>query len=620
VRRRLTGAAVAALVLAASTLAAPAAAARLPGAASESGEPRVALLEQPAWASLGANVPLRLAMTGPLAGLEVRATVHSSMTSRTAFERTVDGERLGSTVATAAADPAALPASPAGGRIFTLALQDPNQPRDPSRLRLPMPRGSMTGVFPVEIELRDPESGERRSSFVTHLVGVAPSTDGASLGEQLNVAWIWPIAADPATTATGKLRREFLASIGSNGRLTRLATAAGRAAVPLTLVPGPETLEAWAQRARHDPDANAGVLAQRAAARTQQILAGPYVQIDIPALERARLGDESALQLSEGSDVLGQVLGTRVDPRTTDVAPLDASAVARLQEARVDRLLVHPDQLEPLDEPPQFTPAQPFELDVFGRRLATFQSDDGLAALLGGRGTPALRAAHFLAGLAIVKMEQPNQTRGLAIEMPVRWDPPEELIDAVLAGLAGNPLLLPVTLDGLFDRVPRAEDDSGAAVRELSELRTTAPTFDATEFAATRNRVTAFASSVPASDPSVAAAERSLLVSLTSTWPGAEGRARSSARLNAIDNRIRSFSNLIETPPSGLTVTATSRDWELPLTFNNRTGEQLQVRIRFEGDKLDFEDGPSSSSRSRPATRRSASRSRPGRPAPSRCG
>ncbi len=41
--------------------------------------------------------PLRLAITGPLGGLEARAIVHSSMTSRTGFERTVDGERLGST-------------------------------------------------------------------------------------------------------------------------------------------------------------------------------------------------------------------------------------------------------------------------------------------------------------------------------------------------------------------------------------------------------------------------------------------------------------------------------------------------------------------------------------------
>jgi hypothetical protein len=597
---RLSGAAaVGALVLVLVALTAgPAPASTRPRAAPET--PRVALLEQPAWSELGADVPLRLALTGPLAGLELRAIVHSSMTSRTGFERTVDGERLGSTVATAAAAPESLPPSPAGGRIFTLRLQNPNAGRDPQRLRLPMPRGSRTGVFPVEIELRDPESGERASSFVTHVVGIAPSADGAPLTAgslaDLSMAWIWKIAADPATNAAGRVRRGFLDSIGPSGRLTRLATAAARSGgVPLTLVPGPETLEAWAQRARSDPVANSGILALRGAARDtaqRQVMSGPYVQIDMPALQTAGLGDESSQQLSHGELVLSQVLGTRVDPRTTEVSPLDAVALARLQVARVDRVLVRPDQLEPLDEPPQLTPAHPFELEAPGRRLSTFQTDDGLAGLLGGDGTPALRAQHFLAGLAIVAMELPNQTRGLAVEMPARWDPPPALIDAVLAGLDENPLLVPVTLDGLFDAVPLEQDDAERpVVRELAPVGDDAPTVNAARFQATQARVEAYTSTVPAGDPAVAGYESGLLVAMTSTWPGAEGRARSNARLAGIDASIQAFSGRIEIPPTGLTATFTSRDAELPLSFNNRTGETVRVRVRFASDKLEFTNG-----------------------------
>ena len=117
-------------------------------------------------------------------------------------------------------------------------------------------------MFPVEVELRDPESGERVAGFVTHLATVAPATDGAPLGEPLNISWIWPITADPSTTPDGKVRPGFLAAIGADGRLSHLAAAASRSGdVPLTLAPGPETLEAWAQRAKTDPVANAGVLA-----------------------------------------------------------------------------------------------------------------------------------------------------------------------------------------------------------------------------------------------------------------------------------------------------------------------------------------------------------------------
>ncbi len=70
---------------------------------------RVTLLEQPAYTTLGGDVPLRLAITGPVNGLEARAIVHASMTSRTGFERTVVGDSLGSTVEIAGDAAAALP-------------------------------------------------------------------------------------------------------------------------------------------------------------------------------------------------------------------------------------------------------------------------------------------------------------------------------------------------------------------------------------------------------------------------------------------------------------------------------------------------------------------------------
>jgi hypothetical protein len=531
-------------------------------------------------------------MSGSLAGLELRAIIHSSVTSRTAFARSVDGDRLGSTIATAAAQPDALPAAPAGGRTFTLHLQDPNAARDPSRVRLPMPRGSLVGVFPVEVELRDPQSGQRVSSFITHLVAVAPSADGAPLGEPLNVSWVWRIAADPATDPEGRLRAAFLQQIGAQGRLTRLAAAASRTGgVPLTLVPGPETVEAWAQRAKTDPTANGGVLALRAAARTQQVLSGPYVPVDIPALERVGLGNEGSAGLARGALILSQALGERVDPRTTDLSPLDDTTLVRLQGARVDRLLVDPNELVPLEQTPQLTPARPFYLQGQGRALTAFQTDRGLADFLRGAGTPALRAQHFLAGLAVVAIELPNQTRGVAVEMPPRWNPQPALVDAVLGGLGNNPLVSPVTLDTLFDRVPVEQTRSGAVVRKLASPSSTPATVNATKYRATRDRLDAFATTLPDGNPVVSLGEHNLMVSLTSAWPGAVGRQQSAARLDAVDRGIEAFSGLIQTPPSGLTVTLTSRSAEIPLSFNNRSNETVRVRIRFESDKLRFTHG-----------------------------
>ena len=317
-----------------------------------------------------------------------------------------------------------------------------------------MPRGNRTGVFPVEIELRDPESGDRVAGFVTHLATVAPATDGTPLGEPLNVSWIWRITADPATAPDGKTRPSFLHAISATGRLSRLASAASRSGdVPLTIVPGPETLETWSRRAKSDPVANAGVLALRAAARTQQVLTGPYVPIDMPSLERAGLGEEASLELNQGSVVLGEVLDQKLDARMTDEAPLDPASLDRLQLGGVDRVVVNPNQLVPPEDVPQFTPARPFTLQNASR--ATRRVPDRRRAHEPARwATIRRRCAPRTSSPGSRSSPSSNRTRRavVAIAMPARWNPETVLIDAVLAGLDDNPFVAPVTLDGLFDR------------------------------------------------------------------------------------------------------------------------------------------------------------------------
>jgi hypothetical protein len=593
------GFAVAAVVILVTLVAAPAApAAPAPAVdapvagAPDTAASRITLLEQPAWSTLGGDVPLRLAITGPLAGLEARAIIHSSMTSRTGFERSVEGDRLGSTIGTVGAPAATLPVAPNGGRVLTIRTQDPNAPRDTSRIRLPLPRSSMTGVYPVEVELRDPESGERVASFVTHVVAVTPAINGAPMGEPLSVAWIWRIAANPSNQPGGAFRPGFLNAIGPRGRLTRLATAAARATeVPLTIAPGPETLQAWAQRAKTDPSAAAGITAMRTAAKTNQILAGPYVPIDVPSLIRNGLGDQAPIEQTQGSMAIAGALETRPDARTTDIAPLDTATLSHLGLSQVDRILVEPSQLVAPTESPQLTPARPFYLEGGGRQFKTVQADVGLEALLEGDEAPALRAAHFLAGLAIVAIEAPNETRGVAIAMPPRWDPDPVLLNALVKGLSDNPLVAPVTLDQLIDHVPIDQTDDGAVVRQLAPLAVTPPTFSPAQFRVTRSNLTSFATTVGVEDPAITAGDRALLISLTSVYPGAVGRRQSAARLATVNHGITAFANLIETPPSGLTVTLTSRQADLPLSFNNDTGRTVSIRIKLESDKLEFPDG-----------------------------
>ena len=408
--------------------------------------PSIRLLEQPAWTPLGGDLPLRLALDGAADNLEVRAVVHAFLTSRIGFERTLDGNRLTSVLGSRSALVGALPTAPNGGRVLTLGLQDPGAgaPRDPTRLRIPLPRGVPAGVYPVEVELRDPNSGQRISGFVTYLVATSPTAGttptAPAIGAPLRVSWIWRLAAAPATRPDGKLSNTFTRSVGAGGRLTGIATALGQArGVPLVVAPSPETLAAWATRAKEDATAASGIAAVRAAAGNQQMLTAPYVPIDGPSLIGAGLGDEVGAQLAQGEDTLDSVLNTRVDPRTSALTPLDAATLDRLQLSQVDRLVVGPGTVSQPTEPNQFTPAHPFTLETNGKRFSTVESNAELGALLNRAGAPALRAQRFLAGLAVVALEQPNETRGVAVDTPGLWNPPTQMLSAVVAGLRGQP-------------------------------------------------------------------------------------------------------------------------------------------------------------------------------------
>lgn len=556
------------------------------GMRSAATQAQVSLLEQPAWAALGTDLPLRLGITGDTTGLSVRAVVHASVGTRTGFTRTLHGARLGSVLAVTESAVAALPASP-GGRVLTLPLQDPNQPRDPNRLRIPL--SGRAAVYPVEVELRSPDTGERADAFVTYLVAVAPLSGGPPVAAPLQVAWIWHLLAEPSVDPESAHR--VVTSVGPTGRVGRLVTALPTAAdVPVILAPGPETLDVWAAASHTDPSLQAGLETVRAAARTHQVLAAPYVPIDVPGLQAAGLGSETSNELAAGSDALNDVLATRVDRRTSAVTPLDATALARLREAGVDRLVLRPDDLQPSPVTQSLTPARPFAVDSEGRRFTAVQTDPGLTDLLSGTDPAGLRAQRFLAGLCVVALEQPSQARGVVVEASPRSDVDAQLLETVLNGLRGHPLLRPVALDGLFQQVPLEQARGAPLARRLAPAASSTPAVSARSYRQERARLDAFAGLVGAQDPTVQRGDRTLLVALSSTLSGSGGRRRAGALLDAIDLRIRAFVSRIEAPPAR-TVTLTSRSAAIPVSLLNQTGRPVQVRVQLVSEKLRFPRG-----------------------------
>jgi hypothetical protein len=564
------------------------------------GGPTLVLVAQDAWVPTGGVFTMRFRIDGigarSTAGLNVTLTLHDPVTTRSAFDDTLSTTKpvLPSTLGTTISVPFdGLAVDTDGNRVFSVALQTPaDQAAD--RLAARRPDG---GVYPLEVQLRDADD-LRVDGLVTHVV-VANVTPGSveagaptlAAARPLDVAWVWPIATDPAYLPDGTPDPAVLEQLAANGRLGRqAATIDSLADVPLTLAPSPETIDAWQTIARQRPDLASGVAALLRAASRTEVLSGPFVPLDLPALTAADLEGSFDSEFTRGTTTLDRVLGTRLDPRSALPGPIDQHTAQILRQRGIDRLVVDdPSVLSPAAE--TFTPAHPYTVQATpgddSTAMTVVVADAGIQRLLTGAEPPALRAAHVLAALAIIEREQPGLTRGVAIVNPSRWDAPQGFVDALASGLRKNPFVRPTTLDGLIADVPVA--DGTPRTFQARTSTGTAPV-TAKEFGLGYVSLGAITNLFGPGDVRVVRGERALFSSLASAWQTAGGRAKARALLAAIGTSADDFLSRIRIP-SSTTVTITSSRAEIPITFRNDTGQKVSVHVQLESDKLLFPDG-----------------------------
>ncbi len=481
---------------------------------------------------------------------------------------------------------AALPVTE-NGRLLTLGLEPTDGSGTGDRIPIRQP-----GVYPLEISLVD-GSDEPIDAFVSHLVAVTPTPPGTpAIGEPLRVAWVWPMVAPPAFEADGRADPAVVDELAPEGRIGSIAgTLAGTAGVAITLAPGPETVQSWAALTRTHPELGTGIASLRNATTTDQTVAAPYVALDTPSLDAAGLGTEIGPEYAAGTDALNITLGTRVDPRTLIADPVDSASLDRLRQVGADRVVLRPSALVPTDT--KFTPAAPFLLETPGRTFTAVASDEGIAALLDGDAPVALRAERFLSALAVIANEQPNRLRGVAVLPVAGWSPPAELLTTIVDGLRGNPLLASVSVDALLDTVPVEGVDGGndPTVRELAGSALIAPPVTERRYRAAEQQLEALRLLVGRTDDRVAEGERALLVSLTSAWQNDAGRRRAEAELATIDASVDAIVAGVHVPERR-TLTLTARTAEIPVSFQNDTGQNVRVRVTLDSDKLFFPSGP----------------------------
>jgi hypothetical protein len=544
----------------------------------------VTLIGQPAWVAPEGSAVLGLHLSGPTDDLTIRVTVHRAVTSRSSFQQAITGKALGGVEGRSTVAVDSLPDDGNGRRVLTVSVQASGTPlADETRL-LP----GRSGVYPLRIELRRRGEGTV-DSFVTPLAVLAPGVI------PLSVAWLWPLDVTPAHRPDGGVRGAAAKAFAPNGRLGRMVEAAATMPYgPLTLVPTPETLEAW-------PDGKSATpLREVAAQDTRQILGGPYVPTDVPAALAEGLAQEVDNQFTRGGQTLERVLGRPVPATTLLAGPLDPAALARLGRYGVERLVVTSGALEPLEQ--RLTPSHPFTLATAGgpdkakssARPKTSSvsfpaavADPELARLLSGDAAPALRAARFMSALSLVALEAPRAQRGVVVAMRPGWDPPATLLSAVLHGFQMHPALRAATLDELFETVLPETRSNRPLVRTLStEERSDADlALSPQRVRTTRLRLNAFRQLVGNEAVTPGAGDRALLVSQADDL----GPAVAGQYLSAVDRLIRGVTDQVRGPRQRITLTA--RRATIPISLLNPTSEPLQVRVRLESDQLRFPEG-----------------------------
>jgi hypothetical protein len=553
--------------------------------------PTLTLVGQDAWTPAGGNVHMLLRSTNVPAGTTLALTTHQQVASRNSFDAGISGGNLGLTIDLTRLPFDDLPVDPAtGARVLDVSLDDLG-----ARLNT---RQSGSGVFPLEVDLRR-DDNTVLAHFLTYLVVADVGANNAlNVGQPLRVAWVWPLQADPAFMENGAEEPGVAAELLPAGRLGRQVDAlAANSDVPLTLAPSPDTLAAWTSLAAQSPAAYApGVEGLQSVSQRDQVLAGSYVPVDVPSLISHGLSGAVSNELQRGISTLQSFFGTLPDTSAALPGPLDLPSLVALRNASQRLLVVRGSALTPADE--TFTPAHPTTVladpNDETTAMTVVPSDEAIEHLLTTDDPPALRAAHVLAALAVVAGEQPNRARGVTIVNPARWDAPDDLVAALLAGLRGNPLVTPVTVNDLVKQVPLAtvgDDPDGArVVRTLAPLTPTAPPVKTLKYAQAVIERDAVASLFPSTDARVTNGDRALLSALGSAWANPAGRPKAAELLDGIGASVDGFLAHIRVPDQS-SITLTSSTAEIPITFDNDTGQPVRVRIRLESNRLLFPDG-----------------------------
>lgn len=532
----------------------------VPAAARPGGRPRqapaqaspsVVLVDQPGWVRPGEPYTVGLRVTDPPAGATIDMVVHDPVRSRADFRDSLDGE-LGGTEHPVPAVPVTGPGPVDIG--FTPSTDGGDL--------------SGRGVYPVEIRLRSAD--ETVDSLVTYLSYL---NESPSDWPPLEVGVLVDIAAPPALQPDGttELSSETVA-------LARQRIQAVEAAgpTPVTLAPLPGTVEGLAEAGGGD----AALVDQlRDLAVSHQVLARPFVDIDLASLQDAGLDSEAYAQSDAGANVSRARLA--VEPAGGVWLSGETWRPEGAQRAAAigfDRAIVPPTAVADGDEVVPTTPVRvgddgPLAMVTDSGLAAHLTSDDGMVA-----------AHRFLAELTITWLEAPSDQRAVVVHLPPDEEIEPQVVGTALAALSDGQAVRGVPVTQIFTDVAVSEDGPTsvdlAPAERGPDLRSLAPRIESV-----RGRVAGVAGVLD--DASVGASiEHSLLMSTGVDTPQGDRAAyvdRADAALGDVAGAV--------TLQDEFRITLTARSSTIPVTVTNNGDRNLHVRVQLDSDQLEFPDG-----------------------------
>jgi hypothetical protein len=486
----------------------------------------------------------------------VQLVVHNRLLSRSDFHRTLFGV-LGGTAHQAPALPlAALPRSADGVVSLQLPVGDGGAGIDEP------------GVYPVAVVVAASD-GTTLGTLVTHLAVLPPD----EWYPPLSVAVLLDISSPPTLRPDGQTE---IGPTTISRAEERAEVLAGTEGVPISLAPRPETLDGLA---RHD-DRGATLIDDLASGSGRPVLARPYTEIDLAALDAAELLREANNQAEAGADVVRRRFGTEpVGGIWFGDETVGARASRLLVELGIGRAVVPPSAVSDVPDADGRVPQVPARLDEGGP--AALITDPGLGDRLVSDGI--LGGQHAVAELAMIWFERPAIERGIVVHVPPDAAMDVDAVSRALRTLDASHAVDVVPLDRLFD-VPVGEEGP-RVVTSAPHTPTGSLTGIASTLAEARDRVGGYGTTVD-DDAAGQSLEASLLLATGSTTPDSERGAyvsRVATQLGALADDIHA--------PAEFRITLTSRSSTIPLNISNDSDQPVSVRIDLDSSRLDFPDG-----------------------------